>query len=181
MGPKAQCLGSSSRLPDMRSIRSLSSLFFLFLALSLAGFGGCGEAPWLSGQILVDRDGKLEPVGGARVFLYPKAPLKKGKEAPEDLTALSSVSTTRDSGNFEFGELSSNVSYENYELMRNWTYRLRIEDTAFYIKDILFDFEGGENFVEVILEEKSVDVEAEEGGAIGEDGHMSTSGSVRRK
>ena len=164
----------------MRFIGSLRNLSFLFIALSLAGFGACGEAPWISGQILVDRDGKLEPVAGAKVFIFPKAPLKKGKEPPEDPNVLSGASTTRDSGNFEFGELSSNVSYENYELMRNWTYLLRIEDTAFYLKDILFDFEGGENFVEVILEEKSVDVEAGEGEAIGEDEHTLSSGGVRR-
>ena len=164
----------------MSRVRSLFLLSFFLLPLLLSGFGGCGEAPWLSGQILVDRGGKLEPVPMAKIFIYPKAPLKRGIDAPEDISVLSGAATTRDSGNFEINELSSNVSYENYELLKNWSYRLRISDTAYYLKEIEFDFEGGNNYVEVILEEKQVDVEAGEGENIGEDTHKSTSGAVRR-
>jgi hypothetical protein len=151
------------------------------LALVLSGFGACGEAPWLSGKILVEREGKTQPVGGARVFLYPLAPLAKGKPAPEDAKNLSSAEVTRDGGNFDFSELSSNVSYENFELLQNWRYRLRIEDTAYYIKDFEFDFEKGNNYLVVRLKEKKSDVEAGDGEGIGEDTYVGGGGSVRRE
>ncbi len=159
----------------------LTSLsIFGLLVSGFGGFAGCGEAPWLSGQIVVEQDGKTQPVSGARVFLYPVEPLAKGKPAPEEIRNLSGAAVTLDGGRFEFGELSSNVSYQNFELLMNWRYRLRIEDTAYYLRDITFDLEPGNNFVEVRLVQKQSDVEAGEGEGIGKDEQQSTTGAVRR-
>ena len=159
----------------------LSTVVLCGLLLSgFGGFAGCGEAPWLSGQIVVEQDGKTQPVSGARVFLYLVEPLPKGKPAPEDIGNLSGAAVTLDGGSFEFGELSSNVSYQNFELLMNWRYRLRIEDTAYYLKDITFDLEPGNNFVEVRLVQKKADVEAGEGEGIGKDEERATTGAVRR-
>jgi hypothetical protein len=165
-------------------LHRLSSFVIFGLLLSgfggFGGFAGCGEAPWISGQIVVEHDGKTQPVSGARVFLYPVEPLPKGKPAPEDIGNLSGAAVTLDGGSFEFGELSSNVSYQNFELLMNWRYRLRIEDTAYYLRDITFDLEPGNNFVEVRLVQKKADVEAGEGEGIGKDEQQSTTGAVRR-
>jgi hypothetical protein len=157
--------------------------FLAIFSLLLSGFvgsAGCGEAPWLSGQIVVEHDGKTQPVSGARVFLYPVEALPKGKPAPEDIGNLSGAAVTLDGGTFEFGELSSNVSYANFELLMNWRYRLSIEDTAYYLKDITFDLEPGNNFVEVRLMQKTADVEAGDGEGIGKDEQQGTTGAVRR-
>ena len=163
---------------------SLSSTRYFLLALLfsvlLSGFGGCGEAPWISGRVVVDRAGDVQPIPGARLFLYPVAPLSKGKPPPEQVENLSGVATTLSSGTFEFSELTSSVSYESFELLRDWRYRVRIEDTAYYLKDIEFDYQGGQNYLEVRLEEKKVDVEASDGEGIGEDNHSVETGSVKR-
>ena len=150
------------------------------IVLLLSGFGGCGEAPWLSGRIVVELDGKSEPVGGARVILYPLEPLEKGSPAPEDVANLSAAAVTLDGGGFEFNELSSNVSYQNFELLVNWRYRLHIEDSSYYLKDINFELEPGNNFVEVRLKQKNSDVEAGDGEGIGKDEQKGTTGAVRR-
>ncbi len=150
------------------------------LLLLLSGFGGCGETPWLSGRIVVEHTGKSEPVGGARVILYPLEPLEKGSPAPEDVGNLSAAAVTLDGGSFEFNELSSNVSYQNFELFVNWSYRLHIEDSGYYLKDIKFDLEPGNNFVEVRLKRKSSDVEAGDGDGIGKDDQKANTGAVRR-
>jgi len=130
---------------------------------------------------LVERDGKAEPVAGARLSLFPIAPLARGKDAPEDIKNLSGLAVTQAAGSFEISELSSNVSYDSFELLRNWRYRLRISDTGYYLKDIEFDYEGGNNFVEVKLEEKKADVEAGDGEGIGKDETEFHTGSVRKK
>lgn len=160
------------------SRRGLPLLAILLLFLS--GFGGCGETPWLSGRIVVEHDGKTEPVGGARVILYPLEPLEKGDPAPEDVGNLSAAAVTLDGGSFEFNELSSNVSYQNFELLVNWRYRLHIEDSSYYLKDIVFELEPGNNFVQVRLKQKSSDVEAGDGEGIGKDEQKATTGAVRR-
>jgi len=167
-------------LRGMRHSPSSQFALLVTLALLLSGFGACGEAPWLSGRILVERDGNTQPVGGAKISLFPVEPLAKGKQAPEDVRNLSGSAVTRDGGTFEFSELSSNVSYDSFELLTNWRYRLHIEDTAYYLKDISFDFEAGNNYVEIRLQEKKADVEAGEGEGIGKDENRSTTGTVRR-
>jgi hypothetical protein len=159
-----------------RSLLPFSAVFVLLLS----GFGGCGETPWLSGRIVVEHDGKAEPIGGARVVLYPVEPLEKGSPAPEDVANLSAAAVTLDGGSFEFNELSSNVSYQNFELLVNWRYRLHIEDSAYYLRDVVFDLEPGNNFVEVRLKPKTSDVEARDGEGIGKDEQKSTTGAVRR-
>lgn len=166
---------SSGTLP--RSI-FLTSL----LVLLLSGITACGaESPWLSGKVLATRSGTAHPISEARVMIVPLLPLKNAKEfREEDPGRLRGLATTQSSGTFEVTTLSSPVTHQEYELLRNWRYRIEIEVPGYYITSAEFDYAGGNNYLEIKIEEKLLDVEDDSGG-IGEDDHPGpTDGSVRR-
>jgi len=139
------------------------------------------EADYIVGKIVVVRDGKAFPVPEARVQIVPLVPLKRGKEfKEEDPARLRGLATTQTSGTFRLSSLSSPVTHQEYPLLGSWRYTIQIEVPGYYITSSEFDFDGGNNFLEIAIEEKLLDVVDESGGIEEVEEASPTIGPVRR-
>jgi hypothetical protein len=128
--------------------RRLLLLLSLLLPLAVAGCPSGGAS-----------GGEVVPVGDAQVRIWPTEP-GKGAEAfeAEAVQNLRGVATTRPTGAFEVGVLSSPLTFAEYPLLKGYTYKIEVEVAGYYITSSTFDYGGGSQYVEMTIEEKEVDV-----------------------
>ena len=150
------------------SRRSNLTLLVTLVALSLA-LVACrnrsGDA--VGGVIRVTNAEKIHPIAQAQIKLTPLAPIAGAKgvdEQPEAAGNLRGVDTTNDTGAFRIASLSSDQTFQEYELLRNWTYQLQVLVPGYYIYSAEFPFESGTSEVEVTLKQKGNDVEDDSDG-----------------
>ncbi len=135
----------------------------------------------VGGIIKVTQDQSVHPIAQAQIKLTPLAPNdgSKSDEQPEDASNLRGVDTTNDTGAFQIATLSSDQTFQEYGLLRNWRYELQIQVPGYYIYKGEFPYESGTRSLEITLTEKGSDVEDDTGGVeIMEDGVQV--GTVRR-
>jgi hypothetical protein len=136
----------------------------------------------ISGKIMVNKDQELRPVSQAQVRLTPISPDPEAKgadEQPEDPTNLRGVSITNDTGFFEILSLSSDQTFQEYGLLRNWRYELQIQVPGYYIYRGNFPYAKGAEELTITLQEKGADV-IDDSGVIEMDEKAIQSGSIRR-
>ncbi len=136
----------------------------------------------ISGKIQVNKDQELRPVAQAQVRLTPISPDPEAKgadEQPEDPVNLRGVSITNDTGHFEILSLSSDQTFQEYGLLRNWRYEIQIQVPGYYIYKGNFPYAKGAEALEITLEEKGADV-VDDSGVIEMDEKAIQSGSIRR-
>jgi len=136
----------------------------------------------VTGKIQVSKDQELRPVAQAQVRLTPVSPDPEAKgadEQPEDPANLRGVSITNDTGYFEILSLSSDQTFQEYGLLRNWRYEIQIQVPGYYIYKGNFAYSKGAEPLEITLEEKGADV-VDDSGVIEMDEKAIQSGSIRR-
>lgn len=164
---------------------ALSSLFSLGLLLLLATLAACPggrSSDLIAGTIRTDRDQQEVPVAQAQVSIYPVGldpELRGGDEEPEPVKHLRGLDITNDSGYFEIQTLSSDVSFKEYPLMRNWRYEVRIQVPGYYIYKGQFTYTNGGQELTIRLEEKTADV-VDDTGVIEIDESAIQTGAIRR-
>ncbi len=135
----------------------------------------------LTGRIIANRGGQDMPIADAQVRIWPSEPGKKAQKFDaEAVQNLRGVSTTRASGAFEIQSLTSPTTMAEYPLLRGWSYVIEVEVPGFYITSSTFEYGGGNQFVEMQIEEKVVDVLDTSGGVQDEDKELQH-GSVRKE
>lgn len=159
--------------------------FLLFLTLALLLGASCDKgrsSDLITGKITAMKDGEERPVAQAQVTIRPTTvdPEKKGAdEQPEDPQNLTGVSLTNDTGFFEIASLSSNQTFQEYGLLRNWKYEIEIRVPGYYIYKGPFPYEKGGVELAIQLEEKGADV-VDDSGVILIDEKAIQSGAIRR-
>lgn len=136
----------------------------------------------LQGTIKTMKDQELRPIGQAQVMIRPKTidPAQKGAdEQPEDPQNLRGVAITNDTGFFQIGNLTSEQTFSEYGLLRNWKYELTIQVPGYYTYKGEFTYLKGAQQLDLELEEKATDV-LDEGGVITIDEKSMQTGAVRR-
>jgi hypothetical protein len=160
--------------------RGLLLLLVVALPLSLAACPG-GSSKTITGKIVAKRGANLVPVSDASVRIWPTTPNKKAdKFDAEAVQNLRGVTTTRPSGAFEIGVLSSPVTFAEYPLLKGYTYTIEVEVPGYYITSSAFEFDGGSQYVEMEIEEKEIDVLDTSGGAQSDEKELQR-GSVRKE
>ena len=161
--------------------RRLLLLLSLLLPLAVAGCPSGGASRNITGRIVATRGGEVVPVGDAQVRIWPTEP-GKGAEAfeAEAVQNLRGVATTRPTGAFEVGVLSSPLTFAEYPLLKGYTYKIEVEVAGYYITSSTFDYGGGSQYVEMTIEEKEVDVLDTTGGAQSDEKELQR-GSVRKE
>ncbi len=154
----------------------------LVLAIVALAMAGCeARSTTLTGRIVAKRGGTDVPVSDATVTIWPSEPGgKPQKFESEAVQNLRGVSVTRPSGQFEITVLSSAATQAEYPLLKGWTYTIEVEVPGFYITSSTFEYAGGSQFVEMEIEEKSVDVLDTSGGVQDEDKQLHR-GAVRKE
>lgn len=149
---------------------------------TLLALSACESAAGnLTGRIVASRAGQDMPVGDAQVRIWPSEPGKKAQKfESEAVQNLRGVSTTRASGAFEIQSLTSPTTMAEYPLLKGWTYVIEVEVPGFYITSSTFAYAGGNQYVEMQIEEKVVDVLDTSGGVQDEDKELQH-GAVRKE
>jgi hypothetical protein len=162
-----------------RRISLIACLALLGLAMACPS-GRSSDA--ISGKIQVKKDQELRPVAQAQVRLSPISPDPEAKgadEQPEDPANLRGVSITNDTGYFDILSLSSDQTFQEYGLLRNWRYEIQIQVPGYYIYKGNFAYSKGAEALEITLEAKGADV-VDDSGVIEMDEKAIQSGSIRR-
>ena len=159
----------------------LTLVVVFFLAVVAACPGG-RSSDLIAGTIRTDRDQSEVPVAQAQVSILPVGidpELRGGDEEPEPVKHLRGLDITNDSGYFEVQSLSSDVSFKEYGLMRNWRYEIRIQVPGYYIYKGQFTYTKGGQELSILLEEKTADV-VDSTGVIEIDESAIQTGAIRR-
>lgn len=168
--------------------RTLRALVLGAGALLLATLAGCPSggrsADMIAGRISTTRDQAEVPVAQAMVMLRPLTvdPEQKGADeqpAGEDPASLRGVSMTNDTGYFEIAALSSDQTFQEYGLLRNWKYEITIQVPGYYIYKGSFTYTKGGQELTIPLEEKGADV-IDVSGVIEIDEKSIQMGAIRR-
>ena len=160
---------------------AMRAAIFATLALALAITGCPSATTTLTGRIVAKRSGTDVPVSDATVTIWPSEPAgKPQKFEAEAVQNLRGVSVTRPSGQFEISLLTSAATQSEYPLLKGWTYTIEVEVPGFYITSSTFEYSGGSQFVEMEIEEKTVDVLDTSGGVQEEDKQLHR-GAVRKE
>jgi hypothetical protein len=141
----------------------------LFLALITVASISCKQrsSDAVTGIIQVVIDQEVRPIAQAQIRLIPKAPTdgaKRVDEQPEDPVNLRGVDTTNDTGVFEILALSSDQTFQEYGLLRNWTYELQIQVPGYYLFTGEVAYADGGRAVQVELRQKGNGVDDDTGG-----------------
>ncbi len=152
-----------------------------FALLTLVSEAGCkAAAANINGRILALREGQAAPVGDAQVRIWPAEPGKKPEKfEAEAIQNLRGISTTRPSGAFEIASLSSPSTSAEYPLLKGYVYTIEVEVPGYYVTSSTFEYVGGNQYVEMTIEEKVADV-LDTTGVIKEDEKELTRGAVQR-
>ncbi len=167
----------------MRAIRAAAtcSLFLILIAMLGCPSGG-RTSDMIAGKIETSKDQQLVPVSQAQVMIRPLTvdPEQKGAdEQPEEPSSLRGVSITNDTGYFEIAALSSDQTFQEYGLLRNWKYEITIQVPGYYIYRGSFAYSKGGQELTIELEEKSADV-LDASGVIEIDDKAIQTGAIRR-
>jgi hypothetical protein len=166
-------------LPVFRAVMAFGLVVFL---ASLVACPGGRSSDLIAGTIRTDRDQRVVPVAQAQVSIYPTGldpELRGGDEEPEPIKHLRGLDITNDSGYFEIQELSSDISFKEYGLMRNWRYEVRIQVPGYYLYKGQFTYTKGGQELTILLEEKTADV-VDDTGVIEIDESAIQTGAIRR-
>ncbi len=174
-------------MPSRATRGNLLGRFFVLsvLVLGLVAGASCDKgrsSDLITGKILTQKDGEARPVAQAQVMIRPTTvdPEKKGAdEQPEEPVNLRGVSITNDTGFFEIASLSSDQTFQEYGLLRNWKYEITIQVPGYYIYKGPFSYEKGGIELGIQLEEKGADV-VDDSGVILIDEKAIQSGAIRR-
>lgn len=160
----------------------LVAAIILAMGLAPACGGGGRSSDIIQGQIGTTRDQADVPVAQAQVMIRPLTvdPEQKGAdEQPEDPVNLRGVAITNDSGFFSVKALSSDQTFQEYGLLRNWKYEITIQVPGYYMYRGTFGYGKAGQELAVQLEEKSTDV-LDESGVIQIDERAIQTGAIRR-
>ncbi|MEE2830590.1 MAG: hypothetical protein VX498_15490 [Myxococcota bacterium] len=163
-------------------LRIAAPCALLVLALLMACPGGGRSSDMIAGTIRTVRDQQEVPVAQAQVTVFPVTvdpELRGADEPPEAVKALRGLSLTKDSGYFKIEELSSEISFESYPLLRNWKYEVKIQVPGYYIYKGHFTYTRGGQELSIVLEEKAADV-IDDAGVIEIDESAIQTGAIRR-
>jgi len=164
-------------------LRTLATTLFIAALVTLAGCPSGGRSSdIIAGKIATTKDQQTVPVSQAQVMIRPLTvdPEQKGAdEQPEEPTNLRGVSITNDTGYFEIVALSSDQTFQEYGLLRNWKYEITIQVPGYYIYRGSFTYTKGGQELEIALEEKSADV-LDSSGVIEIDEKSIQTGAIRR-
>jgi hypothetical protein len=154
----------------------------LLLWCSLLLLPSCGtEAPNINGRVGAERQGELSPIAEGQVRLRPLEPGDKGKAfEDEPVSNLCGGATTHADGSFEITTLASSSTFAEYPLLKGWRYAIEVEVPGYYIARGQFEYAGGNQFLEIKIEEKVVDV-LDDGGVMEENQKKIHHGAVRRE
>ncbi|HCP44878.1 MAG TPA: hypothetical protein DIU15_02450 [Deltaproteobacteria bacterium] len=160
-----------------------TALLVLMLAVAVAGCPGGGRSSdMIAGQIMTQKDQQEIPVGQAQVMIRPlnaDPELKGADDQPEDPTNLRGVAITNDTGYFEIQSLSSDQTFQEYGLLRNWKCEITIQVPGYYIYKGSFSYTKGGQELSIVLEEKGSDV-TDLSGVIEIDEKAIQTGAIRR-
>ena len=101
------------------------------------------------------------------------------REQPEDPVNLRGVSITNDTGYFEITSFSSDQTFQEYGLLRNWRCEITIQVPGYYIYKGPFSYGKGGQELTIELEEKDADV-SDLTGVIQIDEKAIQTGAIRR-
>ncbi len=158
----------------------MGSLLLLFIGLMACESGRSSDM--IAGKIETSKDQQVVPVSQAQVMIRPMTvdPEQKGAdEQPEEPSSLRGVSITNDTGYFEIAALSSDQTFQEYGLLRNWKYEITIQVPGYYIYKGSFAYGKGGQELTIELEEKSADV-LDGSGVIEIDEKAIQTGAIRR-
>ncbi|MBJ96116.1 MAG: hypothetical protein CMP23_16760 [Rickettsiales bacterium] len=157
-------------------------LSMMALALLVACPSGGRSSDMIAGKITTMKDQEVRPVAQAQIVIRPLTPdpeQKGSDEQPEDPVNLRGVSITNDTGYFEITSFSSDQTFQEYGLLRNWRYQITIQVPGYYIYRGPFSYGKGGQELTVQLEEKGSDVD-DLTGVIEIDEKAIQTGSIRR-
>ena len=160
---------------------AISALIATIVALVGCPSGG-RSSDMIAGKIATDKDQQVVPVSQAQVMIRPMTvdPEQRGAdEQPEEPQNLRGVSITNDTGYFEIVALSSDQTFQEYGLLRNWKYEITIQVPGYYIYRGNFTYTKGGQELQIALEEKSADVIDASGVIEIDEGSIQT-GAIRR-
>lgn len=163
-------------------LRSLALATLSLLALTFVGCPGGRSSDAISGLIKAERDQSEVPVSQAQVVVRPLMvdPEQRGAdEQPEDPKNLRGVAITNDLGAFEITNMSSDQTFTEYGLLRNWKYEITIQVPGYYIYKGTFAYANGAEELQIMLEEKGSDV-TDDSGVIIMDEKAIQQGAIRR-
>ena len=153
------------------------------LALGLlAACPGGRSSDLIAGTIKAERDQSEVPIAQAQVSVVPLGidpELRGGDEEPEPVKHLRGLDITNNSGYFEVGSLSSDVTFKEYGLLRNWRYQIQIQVPGYYLQTAEFSYTKGGQEMNITLEEKTSDV-VDDSGVIEIDESAIQTGAIRR-
>jgi hypothetical protein len=166
------------------ALRFFLGLIAVVLMGSVVGCPGGGgrTSDLIAGQIQTNKDQELIPVSQAQVMVRPLTvdPEQKGAdEQPEDPVNLRGVAITNDTGYFEIAALSSDQTFSEFSLLRNWKYEITIQVPGYYIYKGKFAYAKGGQELTIELEEKGADV-IDQSGVIEIDEKAIQTGAIRR-
>ena len=152
------------------------------VALMVACPSGGRSSDMIVGKITTLKDQEIRPVSQAQIVIRPLTPdpeQKGADEQPEDPVNLRGVSITNDTGYFEIANFSSDQTFQEYGLLRNWRCEITIQVPGYYIYKGPFSYSKGGQELTIQLEEKDADV-SDLSGVIQIDEKAIQTGSIRR-
>jgi len=173
-------MGKSSRTRYIHNLILCAGL--LVLAALMGCPSGGRSSDLIAGKIGTTKDQQDVPVAQAQVMVRPLTvdPEQKGAdEQPEEPSNLRGVSITNDTGYFEIAALSSDQTFQEYGLLRNWKYEITIQVPGYYIYKGNFTYTKGGQELTIQLEEKGADV-VDVSGGIEIDEKAIQTGAIRR-
>jgi len=128
----------------------LALLCVAAVALMVACPSGGRSSDMIVGKITTLKDQEVRPVSQAQIVIRPLTPdpeQKGADEQPEDPVNLRGVSITNDTGYFEITTFSSDQTFTEYGLLRNWRCEITIQVPGYYIYKGPFSYsKGGQEF-----------------------------------
>ncbi len=161
---------------------SLVAVFASAVALMVACPSGGRSSDMIAGKITTLKDQEVRPVAQAQIVIRPLTPdpeQKGADEQPEDPINLRGVSITNDTGYFEITSFSSDQTFQEYGLLRNWRCEITIQVPGYYIYKGPFSYGKGGQELTIELEEKDADV-SDLTGVIQIDEKAIQTGAIRR-
>jgi hypothetical protein len=173
------------RLPNsiLLALRgALSLLCLVAVGVLVACPSGGRSSDMIVGKITTLKDQEVRPVAQAQIVIRPLTPDPEQKGAddqPEDPVNLRGVSITNDTGYFEISSFSSDQTFQEYGLLRNWRCEITIQVPGYYIYKGPFSYGKGGQELTILLEEKDADV-SDLTGVIQIDEKAIQTGAIRR-
>jgi hypothetical protein len=152
------------------------------VALMVACPSGGRSSDMIAGKITTLKDQEIRPVAQAQIVIRPLTPdpeQKGADEQPEEPVNLRGVSITNDTGYFEITSFSSDQTFQEYSLLRNWRCEITIQVPGYYIYKGPFSYGKGGQELTIQLEEKDADV-SDLTGVIQIDEKAIQTGAIRR-